>query len=95
MVVGVATVELYLHGVHSLKEKRGVVRRVVERVRSRFPVSAAEVDHLDRHQQATVAVAIVSNDGRVADSVLNKVLAFVEDMHLAEVTGTELEILHL
>lgn len=95
MVVGVATVELYLHGVGSLKEKRGVVRRVVDRVRSRFPVSAAEVDHLDLHQRATIGMAIVSNDGRVADSVLNQALSFVEGTHLAEVTRTELEILHL
>lgn len=95
MVVGVATVELYIHGAGSLKDKRRVVRRVLDRVRNRFPVSAAEVDHLDLHQRATIGMAVVNNDGRQADSVLNKALSFVEEMHLAEVIGTELEILHL
>ncbi|GAB4260680.1 MAG: hypothetical protein Kow0092_09650 [Deferrisomatales bacterium] len=95
MVVGVATIELHLHGVNSLKEKRGIVRRVVERVRNRFPVSAAEVDHMDLHRRATIGLAVVSNDARLADSILNKVLDFVEGLHLAEVVGADLEVLHL
>ena len=95
MVVGVATVDLYIHGVSSLKEKRGVVRRVVDRVRNQFSISVAEVDNLDLHQRATIGLAVVTNDRRLADSILNKVLDFVEEMHLAEIIGTDLEILNV
>lgn len=95
MVVGLATVDLYLAGVQGLKEKRGVVRRVLERTRNRFPVSAAEVDHLDLHQKATIGFAVVSNDARVADSILNQVMDYVESLHLAEITRADLEILHV
>jgi uncharacterized protein YlxP (DUF503 family) len=95
MVVGLATVELHLAGVQGLKEKRGVVRRVLERTRNRFPVSAAEVDNLDLHQKATLGFAVVSNDARVADSILNQVMDYVEELHLAEVTRADLEILHV
>jgi uncharacterized protein YlxP (DUF503 family) len=95
MVVGVATVDLYIHGVQSLKEKRGVVRRVVDRVRNRFSISVAEVDNLDLHQKATIGMAIVTNDRRLADSTLNKALDFVEDLHLAEVIRADLEILNV
>jgi len=95
MVVGLGTVDLYLPGVQGLKEKRGVVRRVVERTRNRFPVSMAEVDSLDLHQKATIGFAVVSNDARTADSILNKVIDYVEGLHLAEITRTDLEILHV
>lgn len=95
MVVGLGTVDLYLPGVQGLKEKRGVVRRVVERTRNRFPVSMAEVDSLDLHQKATIGFAVVSNDARVADSILNKVVDYVEELHLAEITRADLEILHV
>lgn len=95
MVVGVGTVDLYLPEAHGLKDKRGVVRRVLERTRNRFPVSAAEVDSLDLHQKATLGFAVVSNDARLADSILNQVLDYIEGLHLAQVTRTDLEILHL
>jgi uncharacterized protein YlxP (DUF503 family) len=95
MVVGVGTVDLYLPGVHGLKEKRSVIRRVVERTRNRFPVSVAEVDNLDLHQKATIGFAVVSNDARLADSVLNRVMDYIEELHLAQVTRADLEVLHL
>lgn len=94
MVVGVATIDLHLHGVQSLKEKRGIVRRIVERTRNRYPVSVAEVAQQDAHQQATIGFAVVSGSSQVADSILNKVLAHVEDLHLAEVTHFEFELIH-
>ncbi|MDW7711160.1 MAG: DUF503 domain-containing protein [Deferrisomatales bacterium] len=93
--MGVATVDLYLEGIHGLKEKRGIVRRVLERTRHRFPVSVAEVDSLDLHQKATIGFAVVSNDARLADSILNKVIDYVEELHLAEITRADLEILHV
>jgi uncharacterized protein YlxP (DUF503 family) len=95
VVIGAATLELHLHGVRSLKEKRSILRRILERTRNRFPVSAAEVGHQDVHQQATIGLAVVSDDARVANSILDKALGFVEDLHIAEIVRTDLEILHL
>ncbi|HSH68983.1 MAG TPA: DUF503 domain-containing protein [Deferrisomatales bacterium] len=94
-MIGAATVEMYLHGVHSLKEKRSILRRILERTRHQFPVSAAEVDHQDQHQQVTIGLAVVSGDARVANSILDKALDFIENLHLAEIVRTDLEILHL
>ena len=95
MVIGAATLELYLHGVHSLKEKRSILRRILERTRHQFPVSAAEVAQQDSHQQATIGLAVVSSETRLANSILDQALDFIEDLHLAEIVHTELEILHL
>jgi uncharacterized protein YlxP (DUF503 family) len=94
MVVGAARVELLLHGVQSLKDKRSIVRRVVARVRNEFEVSAAETDFMDSHHRAEIGIAVVSNDARVADSVLQKVVNYIIGLHLAEVGGVETGIEH-
>ncbi len=78
LAVGVARVVLHLPDSGSLKSKRRVVSGLLRRVRSEFQVSAAEVGDLDRWQVAELAIACVSADGRHADEVLARVLAFVE-----------------
>ena len=95
MVVGVVRVDLYIPGSRNLKEKRSVVRRVVDRVRSRFPVSVAEVDAHDLHQRASIGVAVVSNSLPLAEGVVERVVRFVEDQHLAHIVSVDREILHL
>jgi uncharacterized protein YlxP (DUF503 family) len=62
MWVGLLELDLLLGDVHSLKEKRSVVRPVVAELRRRFEVSAAEAGHLDLHRRALVGVAVVSPD---------------------------------
>ena len=62
MFAGVLELDLLLGDVHSLKEKRGVVRPIVAEVRKRFEVSVAEAGHLDLHRRALIGVAIVAPD---------------------------------
>lgn len=77
MVIGICTFELHLEGIHSLKAKRGVLKRLKARIANKFNVSVAEVDYLDSWQRSTVAVAVVSNDQRFANQVLSKVSELV------------------
>jgi len=95
VVVGVGSFDLFIPEVHSLKEKRSVVRKIVQRVKNQFEMSVAEVDSLDLHQKATIGFALVTNDGRLADSLLNKVINFVEALHLAQITRVNLEVIHV
>lgn len=95
MIVGAALIELHVHASHSLKEKRGVVRSVLQRIRNRFNVSAAEVDGQDTWQRAVLGVVTVGRDAREIRSVLDRVVAFAEDVGLAEVTNSDVEILTL
>lgn len=83
MVVGVGTIELYLPESHSLKGKRQVVNSLKGRLKNRFNVSVAEVDHLDVWQRATLGVAFVSNDRRYVDGEFSKILNFIEDSQYA------------
>jgi uncharacterized protein YlxP (DUF503 family) len=70
MVVGTLTVDLLLGDVHSLKEKRSVVRPIVAELRRRFEVSAAETGSLDLHRRCELGVAVVASTHAHALEVL-------------------------
>jgi len=95
MIVGAAAVELIIHGSRSLKEKRGVVRSICQRVRNRFDVSVAEVGGQGTWTRALLGFATVGSDARVVRRVLDQVIDFVEDLHLAELGASDVEILRL
>jgi len=83
--IGVLTLELRLQNSHSLKDKRHVVQSLKDRLRSRFNVAVAEIDHQDLWQRAVVAAVTVSSDHVHAE----KVLRSVED-EAAQMLGGEL-----
>lgn len=91
--VAVGTVELHLPDVDSLKGKRHVLKGLKERVRARFEVAVAEVDHHDVWQRATLAVACVSHDARHANAVVSKAMDFIEDNVEGRVIDVSVEIL--
>ena len=94
MVVGISTVTLLLHSSHSLKDKRQVLKSVIEKTKNRFNVSVAEVGGNDVWQRAELGIAAVGNDRAFVNSVLDKVLLFIEGLHLAEVTDSTIEIVN-
>jgi uncharacterized protein YlxP (DUF503 family) len=71
VVVGTLTVDLLLGDVHSLKEKRSLVRPIVADLRRRFEVAAAETGSMDLHRRAELAVAVVSSTHAHALEVLD------------------------
>ena len=73
MAVGMLILEIHLPYAHSLKEKRLVVRKIQDRLRSRFNVAVAELDHQDLWQRAVVGVVSISSDRRNLESVLQAV----------------------
>jgi uncharacterized protein len=93
MVVGVCRINLELPEADSLKAKRSVVRRLLGRVRSRFNVAAAEVAQLDEHHRATLGFAVISNDNRHANSMLDKITDFCERAALAEISSVHVELI--
>lgn len=93
--MGVGTVVLRLHGNASLKGKRSIVKRVVNRLRNQFNASVAEVGANDDLLQAEIGLALVGNDRRVINSKLDKAMNLVDAMQLAEIVGTDMEIINL
>ncbi|MCL6644949.1 MAG: DUF503 domain-containing protein [Dehalococcoidia bacterium] len=93
MTVGVLRMSLRIPS-RTLKEKRAIVRPVVERLRSRFNASVAEIDALDAVGLAVIAAAVISNDPRHADEQLQAIAAAVQDWRLdAELVDLETELL--
>jgi uncharacterized protein YlxP (DUF503 family) len=95
MVVGVCSVTFSLPGNASLKGKRSIVRRIVERTKAKFNASVAEVEDMDVHRRAVIGVAVVSNDTRHANSMLDTISVFMAGLTEAVVTDRSLEILHV
>jgi len=79
MIVGVMTTHLSMQGVTSLKGKRSIVKSVIGRVKSRFNVSIAEVDHQDSKTSAVIAMAIVSNEARFIDQQFDALINFMRN----------------
>jgi len=91
VVVLVAEVELYLPESGSLKDKRQVVKSVKERLRSRFNVSIAEVDHLELWQRCGLGLAVVSGDAARAEELMGKAIRFIEQDYRVEVSSQSVE----
>jgi uncharacterized protein YlxP (DUF503 family) len=79
MIVGVMTAHLFLHGITSLKEKRSIVKSLIGRLKSRFNISIAEVDHQDNKNGAVIGISIVSNDNRFIDQQFDSILDFMRN----------------
>ena len=86
MHVASLRLELHLRDVHSLKEKRAVLKPILEGARRRYAVTAAEVDHQDKWQRATIGMAVVSGSPGHAREVIDAVERFVWSFPEVEVS---------
>jgi hypothetical protein len=93
MFVGAATIELEITDGATLKDKRQVVKSLLDRIRSRFNVSAAEVDRLDSPRHAVLAIAAVANDQAYVHGMLEKAVDLIEGEPRAQLTDYTIEIL--
>lgn len=91
MPVGLLTLEIYLPYSHSLKEKRAVLRKIRDRLRSRFNVAIAELDHRDVWQHATLGVVSVSDSQPILDNILREVLRESEKILGEDVARHDIE----
>ncbi len=90
-VVGVLTLEIHVEYSHSLKEKRQVLKSLKDRLRQRFNISIAEIDHLDSWQASLIAAVTVSNDRVHAEQVLQAVEADAAKLLGGALSATNLE----
>lgn len=84
--------ELSIPFANSLKAKRQVLRRVIDRVRAKFNAAVAEVGSNDAWQQAVVAVVVVGNGRRHVDAMLGSIFRFAEGLSVAPITGWSTEL---
>ena len=94
MVVGVQRLDIRLFEAHSLKQKRSQVNKILARLRSRYPISVAEVGCLDLLQRTIVGLSMTAGSESQLESVFHKVEEELYRSGFAEVINSDVEYLH-
>jgi len=92
MLIASCELKLYLPGASSLKDKRQVIKSLLQKSKNKFNLAAAEVEAQDYLQTAVIGVVTVGNDYRFLESVMDKYLDFVESYPNFSVTNYNIEI---
>lgn len=95
MVVGILKITLIIPGNSSLKGKRKVIKSLLDKLRSKFNLAAAEVEHNDLWQKAGLGLTLVGNDRRFINSSMDKVLDFIYRTSDAEIVDSDSEIINI
>jgi uncharacterized protein len=95
MVVGTGKLVFRLHDCHSLKAKRSIVKAIIKRIRDHFNASVAEVGANDIHQRAEIGFAMIGNDTRLINSKIDLLFNMMDEIGLAEMIDSEMEIISL
>lgn len=95
MVIGIGIIIFRLHDCRSLKSKRSVVKKIIHQIRNHFNASTAEVGANDVYERAHIGFALAGSDQKVINAKVDKLLNFAENLGLAEMLDTEIEIIHL
>jgi uncharacterized protein YlxP (DUF503 family) len=95
MVVGAALIEIHVHASQSLKQKRGVVRSIQQRLRNEFNISVSEVGGQGTWQRAVLGMTAAGSEALQVKKVLERAIRFVENIHTAEVLNSDLELMDL
>ena len=93
MVVGTGIIKIFIIDSRSLKEKRGILRRIIHRTKNKFNVSIAEIGDLDSWKMGKIGFSMTGNDKSFVNSMIDAVLNFIEDLKLAEVVDAKTEII--
>ena len=92
MVVGTGIIDLRIPESGSLKEKRGVLNRIIRRTRNKFNVSIAEVGDNDHWRRARIGFSVVGNDKPYINAKMDHILNFIDQLLLADVVRSRIEI---
>jgi len=93
MIVGISSFELHLPASRSLKDKRRVVKSLVDRIHQRFRVSIAETGFHDLHQRAEISLAAVTNREGEMENLMEEIHSLVESQPEAFLTRWDPQIL--
>ncbi|NLO89130.1 MAG: DUF503 domain-containing protein [Clostridia bacterium] len=93
VVLGVCTVEVHIPCSNSLKNKRGILKSIIQRMRNKFNVSVCELEKQDLWQMAVLGIACISTDKNVLYRTFNEIEKFIENFGEVRITKVNLEII--
>lgn len=91
MIIGSIRIHLYVPWVHSLKEKRSIVKSLIAKTRQKFNVSIAEIEEMDKHQHIVLGLACVSNEKKAVDRLCSQVLNYIDQATEGNIIEEEIE----
>lgn len=93
MIIGSCEIHLSANWVTSLKEKRMIVKSIIDKTRHKFNVSIAEVDNQDFHKSIVIGFCCATNEVRHAEKIIDNVINYIESNTDAIITHIDREIL--
>lgn len=93
MFIGVLKIELYLSQPQSLKDKRRIIKSLIEKLKNKFNIAVAETGQLDSWNHCEIGLVCVSNEAGHADSMMNSAVNFIEYLGTVELTDVHTEII--
>ncbi|SMB83152.1 hypothetical protein SAMN00017405_1007 [Desulfonispora thiosulfatigenes DSM 11270] len=92
MFIGSLIVKIHISYVHSLKEKRSIIKSIMAKLRNKFNVSIAEVAENDQWQIAVIGMSIVSTNKQIIDKQMSEIIDFIEANYELEITEIDKDI---
>ncbi|MEE2710085.1 MAG: DUF503 domain-containing protein, partial [Gemmatimonadota bacterium] len=85
MIIGVCQIELYIPESGSLKKKRQVMKSLKDRIKNKFNVSVAEVDHQNLWQRCELGIVLATNDNQYIDSTFAHIIQMIDSDYRLEI----------
>ncbi|MFQ6067412.1 MAG: DUF503 domain-containing protein [bacterium] len=93
MVIGILELEIKLFSSDSLKDKRRIVKSLIDRIHNNFNVSVSEIRHQDLWQRADLGIALLTTEGKFAQSILSKIVEFIKRDKKISLIDSKMEIM--
>jgi hypothetical protein len=93
MIIGILEIKLYIPESNSLKHKRRIIKSILDRVKNHFNVSIAEIGHQDISKTALVGLTVVGNDSSHINSILDKIVSFINRLMFGAMADYKREII--
>ncbi|WP_277250933.1 DUF503 domain-containing protein [Peptoniphilus vaginalis] len=93
MIIGICTCEIFIFNSNSLKSKRSLVKSIIEKSKNRFNISIAEVGDNDKWQKSIIAFSTISNEQKVVEETMDKVINFFDSYSEIEIISIKRELL--
>lgn len=93
MILGICTCEIFIFNANSLKSKRSVIKSIINKSKNRFNISIAEVGENDKWQKSVIAFSTISNDKKIVEESMEKVIDFFDSYSEIEIVNITREII--
>jgi uncharacterized protein len=93
MIVGISTIEIFFPENQSLKDKRQLLKRIVEKTRARFSISIMEIDQNNLWQRAKIGFSVIGVKQDHVNKMIDNVHEYIESLYIGSIIDTKTEII--